>query len=851
MKKTDGVWTKKRYAEINKYLKEVASDLKTKVNEDMSVEDFIEYELLAQEKLYKKHLKGNKSNFNFPTVEQAVTTATFGSYTKSSSFENYMDSLESQFYNIWDSNVREGYLLGTPTQKIVRDVVGYQAKNAQLAQAGAMHQFKNSVMANTRTALQAMANDTRKLVMQKNEELFDGYEWVATLDRRSCLVCGSLNGKIEKKITDFGEQPPVHFNCLTENTFVSTCSPISRIFRRAYKGKVYRIRSSSGYDVTVTPNHPILTDRGFVGAQFLNIGDKIVINNGFETINIYGENKDNRKSTIKDIFSSLVESGSVTTCSMPLSTKDFHSDFSDNEVNVVKSQSELSDEVEVLTFKNKGKSIFVNGRYRTSRNLSCASKFMLFFSRFNSTFRSLMCIFCKFHNFFNRRVFHSLKLLFTSISHKNVISSKETNHLCFSKSKFICNSCNSNTFIVKFKYLFNRWIDLIVISRSRNGSLMENISDDVFGNTELARNILNRNSVFIKFDNIIAIDIVEYSGHVYNLETVDNFYFSNDIISHNCRCVIVPKISGYDELDDDVRASENGYTDMSYNAWLKSQPEDVQREVLGKTRFEIFQQTGSVGEFVNDGKVIPVKTALFNYMKEYSKAVNVEEKDFDIFEEELVDKNKVIKDFKTLQNQFYRRNITLDNNAKYLDEEGLKRLLAYIEDNNINTVRQIKVFTPSHFGGMRYGVDNTLYLKYGSFKDIAEYEKNIKIASDKGICPKNSNLESFFEHEIKGHGNELKLLYQKYGYNINDINTGWKQAEIARDIVYEAYNLLDIKENVTDYFEKNISQSIYINGDYDYSEMLSEGIADCKANKTMADILSIKIKEILYNRLRG
>ena len=28
--------------------------------------------------------------------------------------------------------------------------------------------------------------------------------------------------------------------------------------------------------------------------------------------------------------------------------------------------------------------------------------------------------------------------------------------------------------------------------------------------------------------------------HVYNLETEDNWYIDNDIINHNCRCVMVP-----------------------------------------------------------------------------------------------------------------------------------------------------------------------------------------------------------------------------------------------------------------------------------------------------------------------
>ncbi len=213
LRKTSGVSTKSRYREIKSFLKEQSKNLKEVITEDTQYEDFIEYELESQKKLYSKYLKGNNLNFKFPTVEQAVTSATFGSYTDTSNFENYLESIESQFFNIWDSNVREGYMTGLTSQKIVRDVIGKVAGNAQLEEAGAMHTLRNSLQANTRTALQAMANDTKRLIFKQNEDLISGYKWLATLDRRTCLVCGNLDTKVVSKITDFGSQPPMHYNC--------------------------------------------------------------------------------------------------------------------------------------------------------------------------------------------------------------------------------------------------------------------------------------------------------------------------------------------------------------------------------------------------------------------------------------------------------------------------------------------------------------------------------------------------------------------------------------------------------------------------------------------------------------
>lgn len=141
IKESKGIGTKIRYNQIRKYVKETAKNLKNKITEDTQYEDFIEYELESQKKLFKKYLKGSNVNFKFPTVEQAITTATFGQYTATSNFENYLNSLESQFFNIWDSNVREGYLTGISTQDVVRKVVGTQAKNAKIGRCWCYGQF--------------------------------------------------------------------------------------------------------------------------------------------------------------------------------------------------------------------------------------------------------------------------------------------------------------------------------------------------------------------------------------------------------------------------------------------------------------------------------------------------------------------------------------------------------------------------------------------------------------------------------------------------------------------------------------------------------------------------------------
>lgn len=209
IRKTNGVYTKQRYKEIRKYLKDVSKELKKNVDDSMDVDEFLEYELKVQEKLFKKY---GGLNLIAPTKEQVVSSATFAPYTSTSTFANYLDSLESDYFNMWDSQVRIGYMTGQTTQQIVKKVLGSLPQDAQVADMGLMHTLRNSVMMNTRTALQSFAMETRRMIYEKNEELFSGYRWVATLDRRTCIVCGNAENKFYKKLSDI-DTPPLHPNC--------------------------------------------------------------------------------------------------------------------------------------------------------------------------------------------------------------------------------------------------------------------------------------------------------------------------------------------------------------------------------------------------------------------------------------------------------------------------------------------------------------------------------------------------------------------------------------------------------------------------------------------------------------
>ena len=79
----------------------------------------------------------------------------------------------------------------------------------------------------------------------------------------------------------------------------------------------------------------------------------------------------------------------------------------------------------------------------------------------------------------------------------------------------------------------------------------------------------------------------------------------------NCRSFIVPILKSWKELgipatemDEGTRASMNGQVpgDTTYQTWLKDQPEEFQRDVLGPARFALFQKGIPLDRFVAEGR---------------------------------------------------------------------------------------------------------------------------------------------------------------------------------------------------------------------------------------------------------
>ena len=128
------------------------------------------------------------------------------------------------------------------------------------------------------------------------------------------------------------------WNCVLGDTVI--ISPAIRAgYRREYSGEIIVIRTAGGKELSVTPNHPILTDHGWVAAGLLHSGDNVICYTGANRSFSISPDINQGVSRIEDIFDSLCISGKRF--NLPVSSCNFHGDISDGEVEIVFSDSFL------------------------------------------------------------------------------------------------------------------------------------------------------------------------------------------------------------------------------------------------------------------------------------------------------------------------------------------------------------------------------------------------------------------------------------------------------------------------------------------------------------------------------
>lgn len=288
-------------------------------------------------------------------------------------------------------------------------------------------------------------------------------------------------------------------NCVIGDTEILSLGAIDAIIRREYTGEVIRITTSVGNPITVTPNHPILTRRGFIPAQFLNDGDNLIGGSLCKSYLLSQPDITYVPTSIEKVYDAL----SISFVGQRIidSLMDFHGDGMNGDVDVITTNRILSNGIVSEKFED------IKNHLLASSDLPC----------------------------------------FELIADSAVLGSNldDFGSITLDRSSDMSSSNVSYSFVGSHLGHFESisFTPAADIYTSGNQAWADGSSREL----EYLRQLFLADTIDIHSDEIVSIDVIPFSGHVYNLQSKSGMFLANNIITHNCRCTTLPVVEGFDD----------------------------------------------------------------------------------------------------------------------------------------------------------------------------------------------------------------------------------------------------------------------------------------------------------------
>lgn len=284
-------------------------------------------------------------------ADVGLTSAFLSSIVENSSFlggasKDWWSRQAGGLFDKFADEMRRGVALGESNAKLIDRVRG------TTGQPGIMDISRNSAERLVRASVQSAANTAREAMYERNDDLIVSLQWHATLDTRTSEWCITRDGHhysndAEHKSKDGGpawlEGPgKLHWGCLTGDALVTTRHGINAATKRWYDGQLVVIRTASGKELTSTPNHPILTDTGWVAAGLVDVGDNVVCDGRSEwQMSRLDVNHEYVPTAIEEVAEASFRSSEMLTGPVPTAAEDFHGDGMQGDIAIVATNSLL------------------------------------------------------------------------------------------------------------------------------------------------------------------------------------------------------------------------------------------------------------------------------------------------------------------------------------------------------------------------------------------------------------------------------------------------------------------------------------------------------------------------------
>ena len=427
----------------------------------------------------------------------------------------------------------------------------------------------------SRTETMRVHRDASLENYKANAEAVRGWVWLCACDLRSCPSCWAMHGTFH----DFREVFGSHPNCFVAGTVIDA-PPVNGSSSRWYEGEVVEVEMRSGNRFTVTPNHPILTTEGWVGAGFLDEGSRVI--RALDAKAVLGKvcpDHEHVPAMIEDIAETLGGLGGVRSSRVPTSSVDFHGDGGGSEVSVVRSNCLLQDALDAPISKPLSQCRFVV-RSRDSLAFSRQGSRAKLFDSARLPANSGVCSGRVLEVVLGRPERHHESIRVGLISHCDATPEQRP---------MDDRSGNTNGDTDRLLGLASEVAarNLAVVHNSQrpvvaqlDTGFSKHAVDYFLGDPEKASHLLTRLAGLVYSDEVIKVRRHPFEGHVYNLQTSTGWYIANGIIAHNCRCSPAPQVRGLPALIPEDQAGAARFGRLS---------EEDQLQVLGPKKHELYQ----------------------------------------------------------------------------------------------------------------------------------------------------------------------------------------------------------------------------------------------------------------------
>lgn len=360
---------------------------------------------------------------------------------------------------------------GVAVWRALKDGVPYEAAVERGRQRAETLAATDLQLAKTHTARRAMAQNER--VVGHRRSLRGG---------SSCGLCVVASTQRYDK----DRLSPIHPGCVPSGSLVSAEGVVA-VTRRWHTGELVVLRSASGDEVAVTPDHPVLTDQGWVPARLVREGDDLLRSLGAHGAVLGRPAERHRPALVEDVWRAASVSGVLL--KMPLAPEDLHGDGAHGEVDVVWPHGHLPPVGNVTFGQPVSECLLVAGRGGRSA-FDAGSSLALFLERDLSSASGL-------------------------VGGGGLGLALGLGHLGGTGAPGLAASPRFDAPAEEFSF------ESAPVYAQRGVDLVRRLAG------------------LVERDRVVEARRVSWSGHVYNLHTAGGWYSANNHIVSNCDCGII------------------------------------------------------------------------------------------------------------------------------------------------------------------------------------------------------------------------------------------------------------------------------------------------------------------------